>query len=495
MEPVSATIPLHTPAMGEYDSAMLRFLPCLLGPALCLATTVSATNQWWPQFRGPNASGVSESAKPPTEFGPGTNQLWKVAVPPGSSSPCIWEDRIFLTAFEDGKLWTLCLQRTDGNLLWKRDAKAKQIEDFHPTESSPAAATPATDGNRVVSYFGSCGLICYDLEGVELWRHELPVAVTIGGFGSGGSPFIANGLVFVNRDQATGSSLLAVDLKTGKEAWETARPDVMQSFSTPIYWNNDGVEEIVMSGALKLKGYNLKTGKERWSLAGMPSFACTTPVLGEGMLFFAGWSPSGLDNLPNFEQLAEQADANNDGKITLEESKVAGTDALFKSMDVNRDGVQTAEDIDQIVETLSKARNVMVALKAGVEGELTDEDVEWMQLRGLPYVPSPLYYKDRVYLIKDGGLFSSFDAKTGEVHFQQERLGTRGSYYASPVAADDRIYVASLEGVVNVLQAGTDTPEILHQAIFEERIASTPALIDDKLYIRTASSLYAFGGE
>ena len=153
-------------------------------------------------------------------------------------------------------------------------------------KGSPAASTPATDGKRVVSYFGSCGLVCYDVKGKELWRHKLPVAQTQGGFGSGTSPLIADGLVIVNRDQAKGCSLLAVDLKTGEQAWETQRPDVTQSFGTPIFWKNDGTDEVVMSGSLKLKGYDLKTGAERWTLGGMPSFTCTTPVLGDGMILF-----------------------------------------------------------------------------------------------------------------------------------------------------------------------------------------------------------------
>lgn len=480
--------------LANLTPIMMKTTLSLLALALAATTSLPAADDWWPQFRGPNAAGISDSSKPPVEFGPGANQLWKVAVPAGSSSPCIWEDRIFLTAFEDGKLWTLCLQRSDGRLLWKRDAKAMRLEDFHPAEGSPAASTPVTDGERVVSYFGSCGLICHDLEGKELWRYEMSPAITAGSFGSGGSPFIAQGLVFVNRDQATDSSLLAVDLMTGEKAWQTARPDVQQSFGTPIYWNNEGADEIVMSGAVKLKAYDLKTGKERWSLDGMPSFTCTTPVLGDGMLYFAGWSPSKAENeIPTFEQLAAAADANKDGTITLEESKAAGADAWFKAMDTNADGVQTAEDIELMQAAIARGQNVLLAVKAGGKGELTEKHVAWKQVRGLPYVPSPLYYKGRVYLIKDGGLFSSFDAKTGEVHFQQERLGTRGAYYASPVAANGTIYVASLEGVVTALKAGSKEPEILHQIDFKERIAGSPALVDDKLYLRTASSLYAFG--
>ena len=190
-------------------------------------------------------------------------------------------------------------------MLWNREARAETIEEFHPEEGSPAASTPATDGKRVVSYFGSCGLVCYDVKGRELWQSTLPVAQTAGGFGSGTSPLIAAGLVIVNRDQSKDCSLLAVDLKTGRTVWEAPRPDVTQSFGTPIFWKNDGADEVVMSGSLKLKGYDLKTGAERWTLGGMPSFTCTTPVLGDGMLFFAGWAPGKEPgSFPSFEDLA-----------------------------------------------------------------------------------------------------------------------------------------------------------------------------------------------
>jgi outer membrane protein assembly factor BamB len=144
-------------------------------------------------------------------------------------------------------------------------------------------------------------------------------------------------------------------------------------------------------------------------------------------------------------------------------------------------------------EMIARGQNVMLAVKPGGKGELGEGQVVWKQERGLPYVPSPLYYRGRVYLVKDGGMVSSFDAKTGKAFYSQERLGTRGGYYASPIAADGRIYLASLEGAVTVVKAGGGEPEILHQAEFEERIDATPALIGDKLYLRTASAVYAFG--
>jgi outer membrane protein assembly factor BamB len=471
----------------------MKYLIC--SAALFLtATHAFAAESWWPQFRGPNCSGVSETARPPAEFGPGTNQLWKVAVLGGLSSPVVWGDRIFLTAFDAGKLEVHCYARTDGKRLWKRAVPVEKLEEFHSTEGSPAASSCATDGRRVVSCFGSYGLVCHDFAGQELWRHPLPPAETAYGFGSGSSPTLGGGRVLLNRDQFKGCSLLAVDMKTGKRVWETPRPDVTQSYGSPIVWKNDGVNEVVMSGSLKFKAYDLKTGAERWSLAGMPSLTCTTPVVGDGLLFFAGWSGGKSDApLPPFEELAAKFDKNKDGAITPDEVKGAPLEAFFRAKDLDGDGKITAEDIDGMKASMAKGENLLVAIRPGGRGELSESKVAWKQTRGLPLVPSALYYRGQIYLMKEGGMVSCYDAKTGRAAYQQERLNAPGNYYASPIAADGRVIVASLDGKVTVFAAGGDSPKILHQSDFKERIAATPALAQNQLYLRTATALYAFG--
>ena len=162
--------------------------------------------------------------------------------------------------------------------------------------------------------------------------------------------------------------------------------------------------------------------------------------------------------------------------------------------DVNGDGQITADDIEAMHAKMAKGDNVLVAVKPGGRGELTESSVVWKQTRGLPYVPSPLHYDGRVYIVKDGGMVSSFDAKTGQVYYQQERIDAIGNYYASPVAADGKIYVISLNGKVTVFAVGGEQPKILHQADFGERISATPALVEKTLYLRTAKALFAFGG-
>ena len=345
----------------------------------------------------------------------------------------------------------------------------------------------------MVSYFGSFGLICYDLDGREIWRYALPVVETDGGFGSGTSPLIAGNLVILNRDQMRDSSLLAVNLETGKKAWQIARPEARTSYGTPIIWANNGHQEIVTPGSLVLKGYDVASGEERWSVSRVPHAGCTTPVLGDGLLFYAGWAPGKGDSpFPSWKDFAAKNDKNGDGIVTPDELEPAMR-GFYKAIDSDHDGKVTEKDFELLNSFIAKGENVLVAVKSGGRGEITDSHAAWKANRGLPYVPSPLFYQGRVYLLKDGGMVSCFDAKSGTPFYTQERLGALGSYYASLVAADGRIYAASLDGKVSVFKAGGEKPEVLHQTDFSERIAATPALVGQRLYLRTQTKLYALG--
>lgn len=456
-----------------------------------LAAETSLSN--WPQFRGANAAGVAPDAHPPVRLGPGENVRWSVEVPWSPSSPCVWGDRIFLTTFHDGQFEVRCHDRTDGRLFWTRGFKPDAIEEFHRTDGSPAASTPATDGRVVVSYFGSFGVVCHDFEGKELWRHPLPTAETHGQYGSGASPIIVGQTVLLNRDQYRYSSLLALDCVTGVTLWETPRPDAGGSFGTPALWNNNGTEEIVLGASARLKGYDLRTGVERWMIEGVTGLVCTTPVVADGMLIFAAWSNAVADSpLPSWEEFAKTYDKNRDGEVAFEEIPIERRD-YWRGLDVNRDGKYTKEDWELRKLRNARAENILIAVKPGGTGDISATHIAWQFRKGLPYVPSPLHYDGRIYLVKDGGLLSSVDAKTGEAIYTQERLGTTGNYYASPVAADGRIYVASLPGKLTVVKCGGDKPEILHQADFGERILATPAIAGKSIYVRTEKHLWAFG--
>jgi outer membrane protein assembly factor BamB len=471
----------------------LKLLICVLAFVSAGLARGAASTSAWPGFRGPNSSGTAADARPPVKIGPTNSVVWKVEVPWSPSSVCIWGDRLFLTTFAEDQLQTRCYRIEDGKLEWSRGVKPEKLEMYHRIESSPAASTPATDGRHVVSYFGSFGLVCYDLKGKELWRHALPMALSLGGYGTGTSPLLAGNLAVVSHDQDLDSSLVAVDVVSGEKVWETPRPETWGSFGTPILWQNDGVAEVVVPGALRIKGYALNSGKEDWVLNGTASYCCTSPIAAEGLLYYAAWCEGKADEaLPTWEKFREKHDKNKDGVVSLDEfDGVSGE--YYKGYDVNHDGKIDRDDWEKIEGALRKGENMIVAVKPGGRGDISRTHVAWKATKGLPYIASPVWYAGRVYMIKNGGMLTSLDAKTGQAYYTQERLGAEGYYYASPVAADGRIYLASQPGKITVVKAGGDKPEILHQVDFGEPIYASPALAGDRLYLRTRSKLYAFG--
>ncbi|MGE3309311.1 MAG: PQQ-binding-like beta-propeller repeat protein [Limisphaerales bacterium] len=445
----------------------------------------------WPMFRGPNGSGTAPEARPPVDISATERVAWKVEVSWSPSSPVVAGERLFLTTFADKRLETRAYATSDGRLLWSRNSPYDSLEEFHGTEGSPAAGSPATDGTTVVSYFGSSGLVAYDVEGKELWRQKLPVAATSGNFGSGTSPLLHDGRVILNRDVAGGPSIFAFDLKTGAKLWETPRVGAPTSYGTPAVWSANGTPEIIVAGSLTVRAYDPVSGSERWHVNGLPSFACTTPVFGDGLLFFAGWAPGKADSpWPTWASTVEKQDKNGDGWLSVDEFEMGPT--WFKAQDIDGNGRIEKSDWETIGGLMKRGENVLLAIKPGGVGDVSETHVAWRFTRGLPYVPSPLHYDGRIYLVKDGGMMSSFDAKTGKAHYVQERLGAAGNYYASPVGADGHIYLASLEGKLTVVKAGGDTPEVVHRADFGERVAGTPALAGNRLYLRTESRLFAF---
>jgi outer membrane protein assembly factor BamB len=458
--------------------------------ATCLSLTLTLTPALkadWPQFRGPAGSGVADDQKPPVKFGPKENLAWKVAVPPGASSPIVVGDRIVLTAFEDGKLLTICYARADGKELWRADAKAKTIEPFHPTEGSPAASTPASDGKTVVTYFGSCGLVAYDLDGKELWRFELPTAVTNNEFGTGTSPVVADGLVLLARDLSKDSAVYAVDLATGSQKWKAERPKARTGYGTPAVREANGKKELVVPGAATLTGYDLKTGAQLWAIDRVSAAACTTPVLSGDTLIYAAWAPgSGEDKMPTFDEMLKLAGDEKLGYISKAGSQKTPFGPFFDNNDPNKDGKITREEWAENMKVLATGENRAVALKPGTK------EVAWSYTKNLPFVPSPIVYRDRLYLLKDGPLLTCLDAKTGKPVYEAERVKAGARYYASPVAADGHIYIAALDGTVAVVEAGGTEPEVVHAVKLPEGVRATPAVAGNTLYVRSDKFLYAF---
>jgi len=452
----------------------------------------------WPRFRGPNGSGVADGQKSPTELGPNKNVKWKVPAPPGISSPIVAGDFLVLTAFDDGKLYTIAYRRADGKEAWRAEAPAKSIEAFHKIEGSPAASTPATDGKRIVSYFGSCGLFCYDLLGKEQWRMEMPTAITAGGFGSGVSPIVEAGTVVLIRDEPGGSKVLALDLATGALKWEQKR-NSMASWCTPIVWDAPAGKQVAAPGHVRMVGYDLASGAEKWTYVGMPSGCCSSPVIAEGRLFFAGSSSSTAEEkgttMPSFDSLLKDLDTDKDGAISRAEGEKA-FQGFFDNQDINKDGQISRGEFEAIAKFYSEGQSSAFALKGGGAGELRESEILWKRTKGLPYVASGILYRGQYVMVKDGGIVISCDAETGKTIFQ-ERVAGAGRYYASPVAAGGNIYFTSLEtGVITVLKAATDKPVVVAQnPELGERCSATPAIADDALYARTEAHLYAFAAK
>jgi outer membrane protein assembly factor BamB len=464
----------------------------LIRTALFVLAAVQATfagEARWPQFRGVGAAGVAPGDIP-IHFGPESNVVWKIAVPGGHSSPCIWDDRIFLTGFGDGQLQVLCIDRSTGAVLWRRALQPGAIERGAQL-SNPSTGTPATDGESVFVYFGSFGLAAFDFQGVEKWRKPLPVPVTQ--HGAGTSPVLAGERLILNCDQDVDSFILAVDKRTGQTLWRTERSNFRRGFSTPLPYPVEAPREVIISGTLRLVAYDLRTGAETWSVTGLANEMVTSPVAGAGLIFVAGWTPgSGVSRMQSFDALLEQSDADHDGKLIRSEVPVGPAKQHFLYIDANKDGFVTRAEYDVIASVFDQSRNVALAVRPGGKGDVTKTHVVWKHTRGLPYCSSPLFYDNKMFLVKNGGIATCLDAQTGAPFYSEERLGALGDYYSSPVAASGKICVISHPGVAVILRAGGKLDVLARNPLGEPMVA-TPAIAEGKLYVRGKEHLFAFG--
>jgi outer membrane protein assembly factor BamB len=461
----------------------------LIAIALC-ASSLHAAPATWPQFRGPNASGVAEG-KPPVHFNSETNLAWKTPIPSGLSSPCAAGDRIFITATDADKLIALCFDARTGKELWRREAPPGKAMDVHRI-SSPAVATPAADNSRVYFYFAPYGVVAYEFDGTEKWRTPVPVEFVMNG--SGTSPIIHDGAVIVNCDQDDGESyLIALDAYTGQKRWRTSRAGFPGSYSTPAIWKRGSEREVVVAGSQRVVGYDFATGEERWSAAVLTAITVSaTPAIGGDMLFLMSRGAP-ANAMGTFESFASKNDKDSDGKVAKAEMpKELLEGGFFRGIDRDKDGFITDKDWSAMTNFFTMGDSGLFALRAPGRGDVTKTHVAWKQTKGVAHYASPLFYRDRVYVVQDGGRLSCWDAKTGKVIYEQERVGADGEYYASPVAANGHVYVASTRGTVSAVRAG-DTFEVASRNVVGDRIMATPAIAGDTIIVRSAKHLWAFG--
>ncbi len=433
----------------EFSAELTMHLRLLLTLALS-SVSLAAIAEDWPQFRGPGGRGVSETARPPIVFGPTNNVSWKVSIPPGYSSPVVTGQRIFLTAETEEGFETLGLDRKEGRILWRQQIPAKKSDG--PEESGgpgPAIPTPVTDGKSVYALFGTFGVIAYDLDGRERWRHAFakPNREAIG------SPILIHDLLIVVSDQQDGSYVEARDKQTGHLQWRTERPEFRVSRATPFHWVHGVRDELIVPGSGRLMAYDPPNGRVKWSYSGTARVATSSPTSGDNLLFSS--STKQADDMTSAASAAAEAN---------ETSGVAASPF--------GDGI--------------------LALRPGGMGDITLTHLAWKGVRSIPYAASPLFYKGRLFTIKSGGMVSAYDVKSGTPIYVDERLDALETYYASPVAAADRVYFTGVDGIISVISATNSTPTILARNQLRETIVSTPALVDQTLLVRTLKSLYAF---
>jgi len=454
-----------------------------------------------------NGAGIYTGTRSlPDSLNPVNGYRWKCPVSSGVSSPCIWDQRIFITGRTGDSLETICISRRDGKIQWRKPVIPEKFERVYPT-SQPAAPTPVTDGKHVISYFGSYGLICYDFDGNVLWEKKIQHEGNM--YGTAVSPVIYKNKLIFSRDADNNSYLEVIDPATGNTIWKTERKDFRANWSTPMGITVDGRDQLIVYGIWWLKSYDLNDGRELWAFPGLTDEPIITPVYGNGLLFLTSYNmrtnPEVL-GLPTWDSLLNLYDTNRDSLLIFEEIKENKSilsrydddgegdhplPGFFRWLDVDRDGFVTKKEWGKIIAWVDsfKQENALIALKpSGVPGQ--DPVVAWRNNQGVPECPSPLWLNDLVYLVADGGLVTCLDAISGEMKYYS-KLGAGGAYYASPVAGDGNIYACSARGIVTVFSEGAEL-RIISQNDFKERIMATPALADGRIYIRTFSFLYEF---
>jgi outer membrane protein assembly factor BamB len=460
----------------------------LLGSSAC------AQSPDWTRFRGPNGSGITAATAIPTEFGKDKNLVWRLDLPQGHSSPILWKDRIYLTAFRDDVLSTFAIDRHAGEILWEREAPSVTPVVVDP-RNNPASPSPAVEDDAIYSFFPDYGLIAYDDEGNERWT--LPLGPFNNIYGMGASPVIVGDLLLLACDQSTGSFLLALDKRTGEEQWRTMRPEAKSGHATPILWEApDGEQQILLPGSFLMTAYAVETGERRWWVRGLSFEIKSTPVIHRDTMFINGYGapvndPGNKITVPPHEDVWPEADADGNGTLSQGDFPNFCAAFWFTVADLDTDGEITTDEWEYYRAALD-SENGMLAIRLGGSGDMTESSVKWKYQRAVPQLPSPLVYGDVLYMVNDGGIVTTLDPETGERLNQGRLTGALGAYYASPVAADGHVYFTSELGAVAVLEpTGELTPMVVND--LEEDTYATPAFADGRIYIRTVEALYAFG--
>ena len=423
----------------------------------------------WPSFRGPSAAGVADGQRLPDRWDGEKKQniLWRTAVPGlAHSSPIVWGDTVFVTSaissrkgatfkpglYGDGDAsddrsihkWVVyAIDKRTGRIRWERVAREGAPRNKRHIKSTYASATPVTDGRIVVAWFGSEGVYAFDVNGEPLWQVDIG-RVDVGAYdipsyewGPASSPIIWNGLVILQCDTQADSFVIALNLETGETVWKTSR-DELPSWGTPTVVESAAGPELVTNASNFIRGYDARTGRELWRLAGSSKITAPTPIFADDLIVVAsGRAPE----------------------------------------------------------------RPIFAVKPGSQGDLTltrdrtsSDSIAWSRTGRGSYMPTPLAYRGLLYVLANNGVLDAYDLKTGREIYRQ-RLPLVGSgFSASPVAADGKIYLSNEDGDMLVVRAGPTFEHIATNSI-GELLMATPALSEEVMYVRGASSLFAIGSK
>jgi outer membrane protein assembly factor BamB len=456
------------------------------GPLLLCSLMVLQAEEW-SRFRGPNGSGVAKDSGYPAEFGKTKNLVWRTPVRAGKSSPVLTSRHVFLTAYEDGKLYTQCFERATGKLMWER-AENRIGNDMANALNHPAAITPVTDGENVYAFFKDYGLISYDSAGKLRWKVQLaPFSNTMG---LAASPIAAGDYIVVVADQVDGLSFIAAfDKRNGEMRWKKSRVEG-EAWGSPLFYSAPGSAPLILTAARgRFGAYAARNGEPAINADGLIATTIVgSPILHDDTVFVFGY---GSDAPAPFDDRLTRMDKNKDGKLSPDEY---GTDAFTHGIGKyvgNRDGIIEREEWD------AKQREVMgpnrlsalrIEKRDGGVGvrELWKYDKSFTSV-----IPSPIVYQNVLYIVRNGGILTAFDTKTGTVLKTGRLNGAISGYSASPVAADGMVYLASEEGKIAVVRAGAEW-EVQAVNDLGEGCYATPALSGGSIYVRTADALYRF---
>lgn len=458
----------------------------------------SAAAEDWPQFRGPNASGVSTSDKPlPAEFSQEQNLRWSAKLGDGIGSPIVVGGKVYVTAMTaDEKLGVFAFDAATGKEIWKSEFDTGKLPRITPPNSH-ASSTPACDGKRVYVHFSTLGLIALDSATGELaWQHKLPLPAYLMDWGSGSSPIVYQDLVIFNQDDDLAPALFAIETETGNLRWKTERPEMLAGYSIPVLCETDRRTELVVAGTGKLIGYDPATGKERWTAKTLPRTLMTSPVVRDGVIYVSVQSYGDETRTLKYA-LLEWLDTNQDGQLARAEVPKEFWERFDRS-DKDGNGVLSGAEVDtafQASENLVGGGTTIQAVRGGGSADVTDTHVLWnLHNRSPSNLSSPLVVGNQLFVVKKGGLSSSFDPVTGTAHWELSRIRNIGEYYGSPVAGDGKIYIPGENGFIVVLEQGPELNVLAKNDIGESCLA-TPAIADGRVFIRGRQSVFCFSSE